>query len=74
MPKRRGDSASDTTDRALKEDALLARFVERLSNEAVVENLRHVLNQRPSLILDTLTNKSPSLANGWIRKTSILLL
>ena len=45
MPaKRRGDSASDTTEVGPKEDALLlVRFVELLPNEAVVEKLRHVL-------------------------------
>ena len=44
MPaKRRGDSASDTTEVGPKEDALLVRFVELLANEAVVEKLRHVL-------------------------------
>ena len=75
MPKRRGDSASDTTEIGPKEDALLVRFVELLSNEAVVQKLRHVLNPKPLTDkLDTLTEKYHSLTNGWKRKTSILLL
>ena len=56
MPKRRGVSASDTTEIEQKEDALLVRFVEHLSNEAVVQKLRHVFN--PNALtdkLDTLT-------------------
>ena len=75
MTKRTEDSASDTAEIALKEDALLGRFVERLSNEAVVEKLRLVLNRKERTDkLDTLTEKSPSLTNDWIRMTSILLL
>ena len=58
MPKRRGDSASDTTEIGPKEDALLVRFVELLSNEAVVQKLRHVLNPKAFTDkLDTLTQQ-----------------
>ena len=57
-PKRRGDSASDTAEIGPKEDALLVRFVELLSNEAVVQKLRHVLNpQALADKLDTLSEK-----------------
>ena len=56
MPKRRGDGASDTTEIGPKEDALLVRFVERLSNETVVKKLRYVLNPKALTDkLDTLT-------------------
>ena len=55
MPKRRGDSASDTTEIGPKEDALLVRFVEL---EAVVQKLRHVLNPKAlNDKLDTLTEQ-----------------
>ena len=68
LAKRRGDSDSDTTEIWPKDDALLVRFVELLSNEVVVEKLRNVLN--PKALTDTLD----TLMNGWIRKMSILLL
>ena len=58
MPKRRKDSASDTTEIEPKEDALLVRFVELLSNEAVVQKLRHVFNPKALTDkLDTLTER-----------------
>ena len=62
MPaKRRGDSASDTTEIGPKDDALLVRFVKLLSNEAVVEKLRHVLNPKALIDkLDTITEKNLS--------------
>ena len=57
-PKQRGDSASVTAEIGPKEDALLVRFVELLSNEAVVQKLRHVLNpQALTDKLDTLSEK-----------------
>ena len=57
-PKRRGDSASDTAEIGPKEDALLVRFVELLSNEAIVQKLRHVLYpQALTDKLDTLSEK-----------------
>ena len=68
LAKRRGDSDSDTTEIWPKDDALLVRFVELLSNEAVVEKLRNVLNPK------ALTDKLDTLMNGWVRKMSILLL
>ena len=56
---RRGDSASDTTEIGSKDDALLVRFVERLSNEAVVEKFRSVLNSKALADkLQTLTDKN----------------
>ena len=76
MPKRSGDCASDTTEIGPEEDALLVRFIELLSNEAVVEKLRHVLSPKAiSDKLDTLTEQI-SLLNEWLdtKKTSILLL
>ena len=58
MPKRRGDSASDTTEIGPKEDALLVRFVELLSNEVFVQKLRQVINPKPlTNKLDTLTKQ-----------------
>ena len=58
-PKLRGDSASDNTELGPKEEALIVRFVERLSNEAVVQKLRHVLNPKALTDkLDTLTEKN----------------
>ena len=66
---------STTTEMGPKEDALLVRFVELLSNEAVVQMLRYVLNPKVlSDKLDTLTEHNYSLMNGWKRKTYILLL
>ena len=76
MPKRRGYCVSGTTEIGPKEGALLVRFVEHLSNEAVVQKLRHVLNPKALTDkLDTLTGeKNHSVMNGWKRKTYILLL
>ena len=68
LAKRRGDSDSDTTKIWPKDDALLVRFVELLSNEVVVEKLRNVLNPK------ALTDKLDTLMNGWVRNMSILLL
>ena len=59
-PKRRGDSASDTAEIEPKEDALLVRFVELLSNEAVVQKLRHVLN--PQALTDKLDTLSENIS------------
>jgi len=61
MPtKWRGDSASDTIEIGPNDGALVVRFVEVLSNEAVVERLRRVLNPKsPTDKLDTLTEKIP---------------
>ena len=39
-PKRRGGSASDSIEVAPRDDAMLVRFVELLSEETVVEKLR----------------------------------
>ena len=75
MPKRRGESASDTTEIGPKEDALLVRLVENLSNEAVVHKLRHVLNPKALTDkLDTLTEQISQLNERLQKKTSILLL
>ena len=53
MPgKRRGDSASDTTEIGPNDGTLVVRFLESLSNEAVVEKLRNVLN--PKALTDKL--------------------
>ena len=67
MPaKRRGDSASDTTEIGPKDDALLVRFVESLSNGAFVEKLRNMLNPKALTDkLDTLTEKIFQL-NEWL--------
>ena len=74
-PKRRGDSASDTAEIGPKEDALLVRFVELLSDEAVVQKLRHVLNPKALTDkLDTLSEKISQLNERLEKKTSILLL
>jgi len=59
-PKRKGDSASDTAEIGSKEDALLVRFVELLSNEAVVQKLRHVLN--PKALTDKLDMLSETIS------------
>ena len=73
-PKRRGDSASDTAERP-KEDAMLVRFVELLSDEAVVQKLRHVLNPKALTDkLDTLSETISQLNERLEKKTSILLL
>jgi len=59
-PKRRGDSASDTAEIGPKEEALLVRFVELLSNEAVVQKLRHMLN--PQALTDKLDMLSETIS------------
>ena len=57
MPsKRRGGGASDTTEMTPRDDAMLLRFVELLSEETVVENLRSMFTPK------TLTDKLDSLA------------
>ena len=68
LTKRRGDSDSDTTEIWPKDDALLVRFVELLSNEVVMEMLCNVLNPK------ALTDRLDTLMNGWVRKTRTLLL
>ena len=69
MPKRRGDSASDTTEIGPKEDALLVRFVELLSNEAVVQKLRHVFNPKALTDkLDILTEQISQLSERLEKK------
>ena len=74
-PKRRGDSASDTAEIVPKEDALLVRFVELLSDDAVVQKLRHVLNPKAFTDkLDTLSEQISQLNERLEKKTSILLL
>ena len=45
-PKRRGGSASDSTEVAPRDDAMLLRFVELLSEETVVEKLRGMFSPR----------------------------
>ena len=73
MPKRRGDSASDTTEIGPKEDALLVRFVELLSNEAIVQKLRHVLNPKALTDkLDTLTEQISQLNERLEKKVSCI--
>ena len=74
-PKRREDSASDTAEIGPKEDALLVRFVELLSDEAVVQKLRHVLNPKALTDkLDTLSETISQLNERLEKATSILLL
>ena len=70
MPaKRRWDSASDTTEVGTKENALLDRFVEHLSNEAVIGKLRHVLNPKALTVkLDTLATPISQFSERFDKK------
>ena len=45
-PKRRGGSASDSTEVAPRDDTMLLRFVELLSEETVVVKLRCMFSPR----------------------------
>ena len=50
--KRRGGGASDTTEITRRDDAMLLRFVELLSEETVAEKLRSMFN--PQILTDKL--------------------
>ena len=50
--KRRGGGASDTTEMTRRDDAMLLRFVELLSEETVAEKLRSMFN--PQILTDKL--------------------
>ena len=74
MPKRKGDSPSDTTEIGPKENTLLVRFVELLFNGAVVEKLRHVLNTKALTDkLDTLTENVSELNKRLDKKDEYIV-
>ena len=61
MPnKRRGGGVSDTTEITPRDDAMLLRFVELLSEETVVDKLRSLFNSKT--LTDTLDSLAETIA------------